>query len=273
MDCATTSGSGSRTGCRGGSAMLARPLKTIAASSRRCSIATAPASRGAICRSAWATGRIPIAGSLGGPKPGSGNKSSSIWRPMPTTNMRCSTAPLCGRISTASALSKKDDDQAIGRSRGGLSTKIHALVDALGNPLAFRLTAGQTHDLVGADALLPQMAADRLIADKAYDADARVLQPLAGAGKTAVIPPRSNRLAPRDFDRELYKERHLIENFFCKLKQFRDRHPLRQNRTKFPRCHPPRRRDHLAQLTTRPSKSAHMRDREVRGEIDLARLG
>src|SRR5271169_71523 len=190
MDCATTSGSGSRTGCRGGSAMLARPLKTIVASSRRCSIATAPASRGAICRSAWATGRIPIAGSLGGPKPGSGNKSSSISPPMPTTNMRCSTAPLCGRISTAPALSKKDDDQAIGRSRGGLSTKIHALVDALGNPLAFRLTAGQTHDLVG-------------------------------AGKTAVIPPRSNRLAPRDFDRELYKERHLIENFFCKLKQFR----------------------------------------------------
>src|SRR5208282_1076506 len=221
MDCATTSGSGSRTGCRGGSAMLARPLKTIVASSRRCSIATAPASRGAICRSAWATGRIHIAGSLGGPKPGSGNKSSSISPPMPTTNMRCSTAPLCGRISTAPALSKKDDDQAIGRSRGGLSTKIHALVDALGNPLAFRLTAGQTHDLVGADALLPQMAADRLIADKAYDADARVLQPLAGAGKTAVIPPRSNRLAPRDFDRELYKERHLIENFFCKLKQFR----------------------------------------------------
>src|SRR5271154_1740819 len=209
MDCATTSGSGSRTGCRGGSAMLARPLKTIVASSRRCSIATAPASRGAICRSAWATGRIPIAGSLCGPKPGSGNKSSSIWPPMPTTNMRCSTAPSCGRISTAPARSKKDDDQAIGRIRGGLSTKIHALVDALGNPLAFRLTAGQTHDLVGADALLPQMAADRLIADKGYDADARV------------IPPRSNRLAPRDFDRELYKERHLIENFFCKLKQFR----------------------------------------------------
>jgi transposase len=140
---------------------------------------------------------------------------------MPTTNMRCSTAPSCGRISTAPALSKKHHDQAIGRSRGGLSTKIHALVDALGNPLAFRLTAGQTHDLIGADALLPQMAADRLIADKAYDADARVLEPLAGAGKTAVIPPRPNRLAPRNFDRDLYKERHLIENFFCKLKQFR----------------------------------------------------
>jgi transposase len=67
-----------------------------------------------------------------------------------------------------------------------LSTKIHALVDALGNPLAFLLSAGQAHDLVGADALLPQMAADRLIADKAFDADARVREPLARAGKSAV---------------------------------------------------------------------------------------
>jgi transposase len=95
------------------------------------------------------------------------------------------------------------------------------LVDALGNPVAFLLTAGQAHDLLGADALLPQMAADQLIADKAFDADARVREPLARAGKSAVIPPRANRLAPPDFDRHLYKERHLVENFFCKLKQFR----------------------------------------------------
>ena len=118
-------------------------------------------------------------------------------------------------------LPKKDQDEAIGLSRGGLSTKIHALVDALGNPLAVLLTAGQAHDLVGADALLPPMAADQLIADKAFDADARVREPLARAGKSAVIPPRPNRLAPADFDRDLYKERHLVENFFCKLKQFR----------------------------------------------------
>ena len=102
-----------------------------------------------------------------------------------------------------------------------MSTKIHALADALGNPLAFLLTPGQTHDLVGADALLPQMAADTLIGDKAFDADARVREPLAAAGKSAVIPPKPNRLTPPDFDRDLYKERHLIENFFCKLKQFR----------------------------------------------------
>lgn len=102
-----------------------------------------------------------------------------------------------------------------------MSTKIHILVDALGNPVAFRLTAGQAHDLVGADALLPEIAADTLIADKAYDADERVIQPLAKAGKTAVIPPRRHRTAPRDFDQHLYQMRHLIENFICKLKQFR----------------------------------------------------
>ena len=128
---------------------------------------------------------------------------------------------MCGPTNTAPARPKKDEDHAIGRSRGGLSTKIHALVDALGKPLAFLLTPGQAHDLVGADALLPQMAADRLIADRAFDADKRVLEPLAAAGKSAVIPPRPNRVMPREFDRELYQARHLIENFFCKLKQFR----------------------------------------------------
>ena len=64
------------------------------------------------------------------------------------------------------------------------------------------------------------MEADTLIADKAFDAEARVLEPLAAAGKTAVIPPRTNRSSPRDYDREIYGARHLIENFFAKIKQF-----------------------------------------------------
>ena len=75
--------------------------------------------------------------------------------------------------------------------------------------------------MAAADALLPQMTANLLIADRAFDADRRVLDRLAAAGKSAVIPPRPNRVTPREFDRELYKERHLIENFFCKLKQLR----------------------------------------------------
>ena len=102
-----------------------------------------------------------------------------------------------------------------------MSPKIHATVDALGNPTGFHLTGGQEHDLAGADALLPELEAETLIADKAFDADQRVREPLAEAGKAAVIPPRKSRKTPCAFDKELYKARHLIENFFCKLKQFR----------------------------------------------------
>ena len=94
-------------------------------------------------------------------------------------------------------------------------------MDALGNPVGFHLTGGQEHDLAGADALLPALEAETLIADKAFDADQRVLTPLAEAGKTAVIPPRETRTTPRAFDKDLYQARHLIENFFAKLKQFR----------------------------------------------------
>ena len=111
-----------------------------------------------------------------------------------------------------------------------MSTKIHALVDALGNPVNFFLTGGEAHDLVGADHLLPSMQADTLIADKAFDADERVIAPLAAAGKTAVIPPKANRRLPRDYDQYIYQERHLIENFFAKLQAVPcHRHPLRQD--------------------------------------------
>src|SRR4051794_38705737 len=116
---------------------------------------------------------------------------------------------------------KAGPDQAIGRSKGGLSTKIHALVDALGNPVGFHLTGGQEHDLAGADALLPELEAETLIADKAFDTDQRVLEPLAEAGKAAVIPPRKSRTTPRAFDTDLYQARHLIEIFSPKLKQSR----------------------------------------------------
>jgi transposase len=95
------------------------------------------------------------------------------------------------------------------------------MVDALGNPLAFLLSPGQAHDLEGADAFLPQMQAATLLADKAFDADERVIEPLLAAGKIPVIPPKSNRKTQRPYDKELYKARHLIENFFCKLKQYR----------------------------------------------------
>lgn len=102
-----------------------------------------------------------------------------------------------------------------------MSTKVHVLLDALGNPLKIMLTAGQVHDLVGADALLPDMQAKKLLADKAYDADKRVIEPLIAAGKTVVIPPKKGRLIRRKYDKALYAARHLIENFFCWVKRFR----------------------------------------------------
>jgi transposase len=102
-----------------------------------------------------------------------------------------------------------------------LSTKIHATTDALGNPLGFHLTPGQACDLDGADQLLTDLVADTVLADKAYDADERVIERLEAQGKTAVIPPKGNRTSPREYDKHLYKARHLIENFFAKLKQYR----------------------------------------------------
>lgn len=102
-----------------------------------------------------------------------------------------------------------------------MSTKIHASVDALGNPTGFHLTGGQAHDLEGADALLPQVQGHTVIADKGYDAQQRVIEPLLAAGKAVVIPSRRTNKQQREYDAELYKARHVIENFFAKLKQYR----------------------------------------------------
>ena len=97
------------------------------------------------------------------------------------------------------------------------------MADALGNPTGFHLTPGQASDLEGSDALLPEIldSIQTFLADKAYDAQERVLALLQKAGVQAVIPPKSNRLVQRQYDEELYKARHLIENLFAKLKQYR----------------------------------------------------
>jgi transposase len=83
------------------------------------------------------------------------------------------------------------------------------------------LTPGQAHDLQGADVLLKDTPAQTIIADRAYDAKARVIGPLEAAGKTVVIPPKTSTKEQRSYDKQLYKARHLIENFFARLKQYR----------------------------------------------------
>ena len=101
-----------------------------------------------------------------------------------------------------------------------MTTKIHALVDALGNPVAFSLTPGQVSDLSQAEPLLEDFAPEAFLADKAYDAD-RLILALEARGIEPVIPPKANRLVQRHCDFALYRERNLVERFFNTLKHFR----------------------------------------------------
>jgi transposase len=101
-----------------------------------------------------------------------------------------------------------------------LTTKIHAIVDALGNPANLMLTAGQIHDLACAQNLIENLDPEALIGDKAYDADA-LIDTLAGREITPVIPPKANRNIKRECDYALYCERNLIERFFNKIKHYR----------------------------------------------------
>ena len=92
-----------------------------------------------------------------------------------------------------------------------------ALTDALGNLIDFRLLPGQAHDLRGTATLIEGLACGQFLADRAFDAN-WVRDALADAGIEAVIPPKSNRRFPPEFDRDTCKWRQLIENFFGKLK-------------------------------------------------------
>ena len=129
--------------------------------------------------------------------------------------------------SCLSSRSKKSDAQneALGRSRGGFSTKIHVVCDALGNPLRLVLTPGQSGDSPQAQPLLvPLMGqtdkVEAILADKGYDADA-LLEQIALWEAEAVIPSKKNRKEQRDIDWELYRDRNKIECFIGRIKQYR----------------------------------------------------
>jgi putative transposase len=112
------------------------------------------------------------------------------------------------------------DAQGLGRSRGGLSTKIHAAGDALGNPVRLIGSPGQRNDIALAHELVEGFQAGATLADKGYDAN-HLLDSITQTGARIVIPPKRNRKIQRAYDVELYKERNIIERFFNKLKQFR----------------------------------------------------
>ena len=93
-------------------------------------------------------------------------------------------------------------------------------MEGLGQLARWTLTAGQAHDITQAHALIHGISTNAVIADKAFDADA-LIATIQHSGAAAVIPPKSNRRDPHDFDRHQYKHRNLIERFFCRIKQFR----------------------------------------------------
>lgn len=101
-----------------------------------------------------------------------------------------------------------------------MTTKILALTDALGNLVRFELLPGQRFDTVGVAPLIKGLAFDALLADKAFDSNA-IIAELDARGAKAVISQHPRRAQPLSIDDEMYKWRHLIENFFCKLKEFK----------------------------------------------------
>lgn len=130
---------------------------------------------------------------------------------------RCNDRP---RSPTQRRRKRGDQANAIGKSRGGRTTKIHALVDALGNPVRLSLTVGERHDVTQAPVLIDGLRDCEISGDKAYDSSALIAQ-MIEANIEPIIPQRKGSIVKRDIDLIKYKGRHLVENFFCRLKQCR----------------------------------------------------
>ncbi len=101
-----------------------------------------------------------------------------------------------------------------------MTTKIVALVDALGCLVRFVLLPGQRHDMVGVEPVIRDLRFEALLADKAFDAD-WLREELNQRGASAVIPPKANRKQQIPYDKQMYQWRHLVENYFAKIKEFR----------------------------------------------------
>ena len=127
----------------------------------------------------------------------------------------------CEGASLGSRLEKGEWYEAIGRSRGGRTCKIHCLADDRGRPVAFTLTPGNIADISVAIPLLEAARpARRLLADKAYDADS-LRNWLKQHRITAVIPSTASRRTPYPLDKRSYQRRNVIERLFCRLKNWR----------------------------------------------------
>ena len=125
------------------------------------------------------------------------------------------------RTATSMVAEKGGRGRLIGRTKGGMNTKLHAICDSQGRPLNLFITAGQVSDYIGARALLNSLpSVNWLLGDRGYDAD-WFRKALAERNITARIPSKKNRKVPIPHDAALYRQRHKIENMFGKLKDWR----------------------------------------------------
>ena len=171
--------------------------------------------------------------SSGAPRQGGASSNGSADGPFRLSSRPSSTNPLMRTTSNTCRLRHHRPGapeggrrkggtcrQGIGRSSGGLTSKIVAIVDALGYLVRFVILPGQAHDLAGVSAQLRDLGCGALIGGKAFDAN-WLIGEIEKSGAMAVIPPRRNRTETRHHDREMYKWRHQIENLFGKIKEFR----------------------------------------------------
>ena len=120
----------------------------------------------------------------------------------------------------AAGMNGGDDDQELGRSCGGFGTKLHLAVESLGLPLSVHLSPGQDADSTHAEALLGDHRPEAVLGDKGYDTD-KLAEAIGARGAEVVIPPKKNRVDPREYDEVVYKERNKVERCINRLKQFR----------------------------------------------------
>jgi len=149
------------------------------------------------------------------------------WQAAPTDDRR---DPSKSASHRRQPFKKGSVPRCIGRTKGGLNSKLHAVCDGYGRPLIMLLSEGQTSDFKGAASMLAALPRARdLLGDKGYDAG-WFRQALAERGIAACIPSKSNRKIPIEHDRKLYRQRHKIENMFGRLKDWRRVH------TRYDRC-------------------------------------
>ena len=204
-----------------------RTSNGCAGSSKPWSTSCAPGWPGRTCRSGSASRIRSIAASGAGP--------AGIWDALFTAGVpedALETVMVDATITKAQRFAsgaRGGGEEDLGRSRGGLTTKIHALVDRRGRPLCYLLTPGQAADCRHAQTLLEGVSFAWLIGDRAYDTDA-LRAWCAEHGVEAVIPSKRNRKVPIPHDRVRYRTRHRIENLFGRVKDY-TRIVLRKDKT------------------------------------------